>query len=1093
MVVHFPDLATLHAAVASGMIPATILAQACDAVYRADGVRVHSPAFDLPPLLTAIGARAINSFPDTSEHFDHWFALFPLSERGHANDEPPAEALLDLPLALFSVYAVEMMRLGNDRQSCLRVDEAGGARVLIRVINPPLYTLLRAVDGLDRDVWVYREASANVWVQWRYAHPFERRLSANNDAAWLVRAPRRWRAVDTRLFRDVHEVIALQPPAPTLPLPASALNRKIVVPLKLIPGEPLAPEFWMIRENALAVVDRFVRDADEATRARLRFAVFGQQAALRDRRVGDRPAGVELPEAVPSARHGRLPRLYLPVGERLHPRLSAERTRELLCPDDARVVWLTRGEGGSILRESLPDDAFAPLSDWVEFILDREQETLRAWINETTCDFGEWITASPVIAEREAPPRARAPTPPPSPPAPEIEELPPELPKTFAPAPAESPIPRGDLAQARDKLEKQLLDASGPDQAATRESLWPKLARINAELGDLPEAAICWAHALWDRDPPPADWLAEWRDSEWSATSDDLAACLAKPDPTHGDARRVAVHALRAATLGRPTAFAPIGPFLDKHASRLGVRLTWLAWRALTRACDDPLALARVRDRLLERLMRDGLRRQHDVPDFIHFAGQRDSDRLRQAQDLLWSFRADVQSWLTRQDQTKDKLHRSLATTGVYADLLFAYGFARLGEERHRAELADGALATLRANADPVVQFLADAFAFRIDQAGSGGTFEPLPAAITARLERFDPGQRYAVSRLRQQLIALEPSEKSDPYLLSKTAQAGSLGRDLLALSAIRDPKRLQAESRRVLNAARQSPDPAERLIALTEITPLSLRGGREFAAEMVEQAGAALKVAKIDGPLMERQARLVDALMPVAASYEWADKLREILGVFARNLRTLDELQVIAPVNLALGRSLRAARRCGMGEQLHALMNDLTELLTRGRSIDELRRDYRREALSKNWVDMLQALTRVAEYWFHFGSADRAAPFLEEARRYLLEGDRKERPAAQRDAGLARAYLQAVGQHSDLPRVIASCRELFERLRPFPNAQTTSVYYSSLHLGIVETLVLTLVSDDFVLAQTAKRWLDDDEHLVRRRIHADTITLRSD
>jgi hypothetical protein len=40
--------------------------------------------------------------------------------------------------------------------------------------------------------------------------------------------------------------------------------------------------------------------------------------------------------------------------------------------------------------------------------------------------------------------------------------------------------------------------------------------------------------------------------------------------------------------------------------------------------------------------------------------------------------------------------------------------------------------------------------------------------------------------------------------------------------------------------------------------------------------------------------------------------------------------------------------------------------------------------------------------------------------------------------------------------------------------------------LDFIEAIVLTLVSDDFTLGESGRRWLEDDEYFVRRRIHRD-------
>ncbi|HEV3384982.1 MAG TPA: hypothetical protein VG097_09200, partial [Gemmata sp.] len=53
-------------------------------------------------------------------------------------------------------------------------------------------------------------------------------------------------------------------------------------------------------------------------------------------------------------------------------------------------------------------------------------------------------------------------------------------------------------------------------------------------------------------------------------------------------------------------------------------------------------------------------------------------------------------------------------------------------------------------------------------------------------------------------------------------------------------------------------------------------------------------------------------------------------------------------------------------------------------------------------------------------------------------------------------------------------------------NNWTGSQSYSRFHTLLVEETILAIVSDDFILGPSGQRWLDDDEYLVRRRIHAD-------
>jgi hypothetical protein len=87
----------------------------------------------------------------------------------------------------------------------------------------------------------------------------------------------------------------------------------------------------------------------------------------------------------------------------------------------------------------------------------------------------------------------------------------------------------------------------------------------------------------------------------------------------------------------------------------------------------------------------------------------------------------------------------------------------------------------------------------------------------------------------------------------------------------------------------------------------------------------------------------------------------------------------------------------------------------------------------------------------------------------------------------LAQAYVAALGHgpaDAGLPRIT----QLFRKMPPerIVNAFTTSKFYSRFHLNLVEETVLALVSDDFALGPAGRRWLDEDEYLVRRRIHRD-------
>jgi len=143
-----------------------------------------------------------------------------------------------------------------------------------------------------------------------------------------------------------------------------------------------------------------------------------------------------------------------------------------------------------------------------------------------------------------------------------------------------------------------------------------------------------------------------------------------------------------------------------------------------------------------------------------------------------------------------------------------------------------------------------------------------------------------------------------------------------------------------------------------------------------------------------------------------------------------------------------------------------------------------------REWQQTLRLLLHLAAGWYYFDRPDQARPILDTARAWILQPAKKpndpDRSAAQYVA-LVATYIAVAGQ-TPLADALGRIEELFTsgNLDRLPNTLTSNSYYSLLHLNVVEAVVLTLATDDFALGPAARRWLDDDEYLVRRRIHGD-------
>ena len=174
----------------------------------------------------------------------------------------------------------EMLRLGNDRQSLRMV---AGSPVL-RVVGPPYYTLLRALDRLGTD------------APRAYLERARRRLGRGwLDAPAHRHDPTAGRAVAAapaaaRMDRDRRRPIPRRLRTARFDLPGrpvawgdAAPDEKLTVPLRFAPATAeQSAELWMFRGPAVAQIDDLVRDADDRLLARLAFAV-GEHERRADR------------------------------------------------------------------------------------------------------------------------------------------------------------------------------------------------------------------------------------------------------------------------------------------------------------------------------------------------------------------------------------------------------------------------------------------------------------------------------------------------------------------------------------------------------------------------------------------------------------------------------------------------------------------------------------------------------------------------------------------------------------------------------------------------------------------------------------------
>src|SRR5260370_1361088 len=396
MIFVFPDFDTCRLALTSGVVPPAVsLAAAVGGIDNDGRPWVEPSVKPTRPMVNALaklGVSGAKSFPTLGVDLVNWLQLLPVSKE----TEPPVltgqtPVLFELPdAAQLPVVVGEMMRLSNDRQSFRWLkEEEGTGTVLLRVVGPPYYTLLRALDREEAKkmprIRAYLERAPRVWVEIGWTHDLVAKIQPQEGQSLLLRAPRDWVFLTDAPFRDIYEILDFKLPQARLDWVAAELKKRLTVPLRLIDGDRADPELWVLRGNAADQLDALVRDAREGTLQRLLLAVGeadGETTIVLPVRPSKHPPPQLVLYAPPSAKFLKLDNLFVPVGTKIHPVLRRDPIRKLLAEDPAQITWLEplTDKPAHFTPESLPEDAFRPLADWVEYVLNHDRQQLSAGV-----------------------------------------------------------------------------------------------------------------------------------------------------------------------------------------------------------------------------------------------------------------------------------------------------------------------------------------------------------------------------------------------------------------------------------------------------------------------------------------------------------------------------------------------------------------------------------------------------------------------------------------------------------------------------------------------------------------------------------------
>ena len=1074
-VLRFESEEALRFTITSGLVPAEVLGRAAKTWRDEQAIVVEPEGAVPPPVLKALAAAGVGRLPQgtksaAAREVASWAELVPLVRR---NDEvdPEATVLFFVPARRSLVeLAGELVRLGCDRLEYRAL--AGDAGHLLRAAAPPYYSVLRAIDGPSgEEVQAFvadPPGQDRLWVAAGYEHALARFLRADKDAIVLV-GPTDWQTLPDGPWADIYTLIDLDLPGGKRTKLTAGTPPRVPVPLRLAHASVLdAPSLWVIREDAVTKVERLVAALpDEATRGLL-FAVHetprhgastGPLIVLRLR--PGRTAAMEI-DGEPYRAHPAVGNLFLPVAATLEPPLRRDRLRDLFTPDPDQIVWLRAGEErGTFTVEETEDAAFQPLSSFIDYVIDRDRERLVPWMRGTTFDFASYVgpeerapeAPAPAPAARKGKKAANYEDEVVEPPAPE-----PRAPPAPVPAPAErerlraAPVDTNRVAEELATVERQFLALEAAADAPERLALWSRMAVLATMLRHGHDAALGFTRMIWER-PDDVAVRTAWAEAEGLAVDETpTRSLLALVEPSRDHVRAVASRIVAGTDVGNATP-QELSLWLDKHDEHLDVRSAWLARLSLSQLVGgDRLGLARARDRLLSRI-HGGLSLERDVPAFLRRAGRsRDAaqiDLLAQAVDLL-------PDMLQHAKRKRTATEADPALTLAYVRFVVAYGLARLGRVERARQVRDEAVAALPAS-DPIHNVLVHAYVARIGQALEGLPPETaLPAEVSQMLGSLVKLERYKVDRVRQASKVLEPQERLDPIAAFQRGEADPRGPEFAQLRTEADPTAIDRMVREIVTLGERSP---------ADVKARLYDGAMDFFPSLRHERAHALLATVVhtsnDIPPPRRAQVLEEALM-LAGHFGEEALAREILAVLEPTLAEVGQEGAAAIAPVAAG-MLRTLRRFGLRDAAERMLTVL------------------QSAASGKGTPSLIARLHIAGALSFLGQTDRARPVFEEALSHLKTAELQMGERLQ----LGRALSRSLGA-APMEYALAGLSALEKNVVVVSDSFNTNTHVCLSVLDFMEALVLGYASEELAIDPATRQHLDDDEYLVRRRIHKD-------
>ena len=429
-----------------------------------------------------------------------------------------------------------------------------------------------------------------------------------------------------------------------------------------------------------------------------------------------------------------------------------------------------------------------------------------------------------------------------------------------------------------------------------------------------------------------------------------------------------------------------------------------------------------------------------------------------------------------------------------YVDLMFAFGFATLGDRARAETLVESARKVMEVAipahetqrvaekqaapfvAAEVTNFLFKAFKYRVDQALAGKPHAgALSIELLNELKEFKMRARegylnrfnlvhFVIASMRARSFILEPFESPDPYKeLSKERK----GTQPPELQDVHDAGDLAAGIKQLL----KDPLPGRpaweaRVLVLREALPLAPRVGHELTLELLALIPPALHQIPAagfgDDPhyLHLKQGELLTLGVSLAAHYRDPGLITKLLNCFIELLQGKAETHSVRLINSVAPACLLALKKLGARAEVERYVKLIEAHLQAGSLSADMRPSNSNEL--ERWAKENQALAHLAACYLALGQDDLAKPLLDSGRDELLTSQAS-RLNCRNYVDFARAHIAAYGfSRGDigLTRIVELFREMPRGI--ISNTFTTAPCYSRFHLLLVEEAVLAVCRMDF-------------------------------